>query len=104
MLLLMRKYLTNPENRGTLAGQTDENFGQCMKKSLDKRKRCGKIRRKVNECELWSDGKNPSAADGRPDGKRIKEKTDQLGRFSCSVEVGFHGNDMLDVRKARNTT
>ena len=47
--------------------------------------------------------KNPSAADGHPDGKRTKEKTGQLGRFSCGVEVRFLGNDMFDVRKVRNT-
>lgn len=34
---------------------------------------------------------------------RAKEKTDPLGRFSCGVEVGFHRNDRLDVRKGRNT-
>lgn len=35
---------------------------------------------------------------------RAKEKTDPLGRFSCGVEVGFHGNNRFDVREGRNTT
>ena len=32
-----------------------------------------------------------------------KKKTDPLGRLSCGVEVWFHRNNRLDVRKARNT-
>ena len=54
---------------------------------------------KLMSVNFYQTEKNPSEqTDGQTE-NRAKRKTDQLGRFSCGVEVRFHRNKRLDIRK-----
>ena len=58
---------------------------------------------KLTSVNFYQTEKNPSEQTDDQTENRAKEKTDLLGRFSCGVEVRFHGNDMLDICEERNT-
>ena len=53
---------------------------------------------KLTSVNFYQTEKNPSEQTDDQTENCTKEKTDLEGRFSCGIEVWFHGNNRLDVR------